>query len=180
MRNLSYYRGKKSDQLLTLKNSPERGNRSLQDPMSYRHQTDNDYGYSAIPMFISTVRTLMPVQTHLRVPARITRLPLTIHLLTTHLISPHRSKTNLTPQHHNNHPHHPMPRTLSKPNPHSRDQAIFHEAHSSNTFPPIIINNSIQFSDTSSLQLPNTVPRNTRLHLLGTDEIPNLYLPDTP
>jgi hypothetical protein len=166
-----YYRGKKSDPLLTLKNSPERGNRSLQDPMSYRHQTGNDYSYSAIPMFISTVRTLIPVQTHLRVPARITRLPLTIHLLPIYLLmSPHL----------NNHLHHPMPCTLSKPNPHLRDQAIFREAHSRNTFPLIISNNRIQSPNTSSLQLPNTVTRKTRLHLLGTNEIPNLHLPDTP
>jgi len=43
--------------------------------MSYRYQTGNSY--SAIPVFISIVRTLTPVQTLLRVSTRITRLPFT-------------------------------------------------------------------------------------------------------
>jgi len=41
--------------------------------------SQSGYYYSAVPLFISIVRTLMPVQVPLRVQAMITRLPL-IHV----------------------------------------------------------------------------------------------------
>ena len=61
---------------LILKYSPRRDNRSIQDPMSYHRQTGTSNVYSAVPLFISIIRTLMAVQALLRAPGMTTRLPL--------------------------------------------------------------------------------------------------------